>query len=152
MAQTTVNAALGNIKRNYSKEDYNPFKMMEYIYDNCLHQGAGHTVLIVGYSDRFVNESLRAWQHVLVDKKLLKDGDPIPTLSATQEFVTHTGTVLQFKFFKDEAQHQMAFYEATKGVTTLALCSEYKSPDFLNVIREAQADSNVYDFSKNNEK
>jgi len=148
----TLNEVLGNIKRKYPEGDFNPFKTMEYIYQNCLHSGVGNTVLIVGYSDRFVNEIITAWRHVLISEGLLKNGDDIPNLSPLREFKTHTGTVLRFEVFKDSTEHQMKFYETCKECQTVALCNEYKSPEFLNVIREMQSDRNIYDFSKNNEK
>ncbi len=142
----TLKAAVGNIKRKYSTEDFNPFTTMEWIYNNCLHTGAGNTVLIVGHTPRFEKEILTAWQHVMLSLGIMKAGDLQPILEAN-EFVTHTGAVLRFGTYQDNEADMMKFLAAGKESQIVILCSPYRSPDMLNVIREIRVDNLVYDFS-----
>jgi len=140
---------VGNIKRKYSQEDFNPFLAMEWIYENCLHSGVGNTVLIVGYSKRFINDTIKAWKHVLLSKKLLTTSDEQPKLSCN-EFITHTGTILRFEVFSDHESKMMQFSAACKEASIVALFNPYNSPDMKNIIRETVPNSLVYDFSNNN--
>lgn len=141
--------AVGNVRRKYSNEDFNPFTAVEWIYNNCLHTGVGSTVLITGYSKRYRKEIINTWQHVMLSQKIMLPTDLQPILEAG-EFVTHTGTRLRFEEYRDNADDMMNFYEACKSSSIVALCSPYQSPDMLNVIREITVNSLVYDFSQNN--
>lgn len=141
----------GSIKRNYPKGDFNPYKTMSWIYDNALHLGVGHTVLVVGYSKRFSENIIKGWHDAMRERGLLNKGDPLPVLQAN-EFVTHKGTIIRFEGMADNTHMQLKFDEACKTSTIIALCDPYNSPEFKNVIRETTNLKLVYDFSKNNEK
>ncbi len=145
----TLKELVGNVKRKYSTEDFNPFATMDWIYSNCLHTGAGSTVLIVGHSKRFKEDILTAWQHVMLSRGIMKPSDEYPLLQAN-EFITHTGACLRFESFEDVGHDMMRMLAACKESSIIALCSKYNSPDMKNAIREASVDSLVYDFSENN--
>jgi hypothetical protein len=141
--------AVGNVKRKYSTEDFNPFRAVDYIYENLLHTGVGGEVLIVGHTPRFQQEILKAWQHVLLSRGIMSPQDKQPLVIAN-EFRTHTGALIKFKTIPDTSDHMMDFDVACKESTIVALCSPYKCPNMLNIIRETNINGEVYDFSQNN--
>jgi hypothetical protein len=105
--------------------------------------------LLVGYTERYQKEIINAWQHVMISQGIMSPQDTQPRLEAN-EFVTHTGTTLRFEVYRDHAVDMMSFYDACKGASIVAICSEYTSPDMLNVIRETVVDNLVYNFYHNN--
>ncbi|AFK66690.1 hypothetical protein COPG_00094 [Colwellia phage 9A] len=145
----SLKEAVGNVKRKYSNEDFNPFTAVEWIYNNCLHSGTGSTVLLVGYTERYQKEILNAWQHVMLSRKIMVPTDLQPILEAG-EFITHTGARLRFETYRDHAVDMMKFHAACQECSIVALCSPYNSPDMLNVIRETSVNNLVYNFSENN--
>lgn len=151
MSNNTIKQVCGQIKRNYSDEDFNPFKAMTFVYENLLVNGAGNRILIIGHTERFRKSVFKAWCHVLVDKGVLSSNSKVPDLQFNQ-VETHTGEILQFEFLKDDPVHQPHFVDALRGAGALCIFSEYESPDFKNIIMDASNGIRVLDFSKNNVK
>lgn len=149
--RTVLNKAIGNVRKNYSPEDFNPFRAMEYIYDYCLHTGTGNTILIVGHTPRFEKEIVRAWQHVLSDRNMISP-DKLPPLPVHGEYDTHTGATLKFVNFPDVSESDQKLFALMQRATVIVLCSPYKSPEIRNVIRACTSTKLIYDVSQNNVK
>lgn len=147
--RTILNQAIGNIRRNYSGEDFNPFKAMEYVYDHCLFNGAGHTTLIIGHTPRYKDDIVRAWHHVLSDRNMIPS-DKLPPIPHHGEFETHTGAVLKFVNFPDVSESDQKMLELMQRATVIILCSRYNSPEIKNIIRACAPTKLIYDVSGNN--
>lgn len=135
------------IKRKYAQGDFNPFIAMTHVFENCLSRGVGHVVLIAGYSDRFVNDTVKAYYHVLMSKGLTE----MPPI-IDREMVTHTGTRLRFVRFNDDTDSQMSFQTHCQQASIVVLCNKYSSAEMINVVRATNATKMMYDYSRNNQK
>lgn len=138
---------LGKVKRIYAAGDFNPFKAMEHVYENCLSKGDGHVVLVAGYTQRFVEDTIKAYHHVLISRGI----SDLPVVSE-KEMVTHTGTRLRFVKFDDHTDAQLNFERHCKECSIVVLCNPYRSVEMINIIRETNRTTQMYDYSKNNEK
>lgn len=144
----TLSQFIGNIKREYSKEDFNPYSVMLNIYDNMLHVEGGSRVAVVGYGERFEEHIVKAWWHVLSSKGLIEGNRP--PLPIDGHFVTHTGVIIQFVGLKDELQSQVRIQELIDQCRSIALCSKYVEPSIRSAIRASAQIVDIYDFSENN--
>ena len=145
----TLSQVIGNIKRTYTNEDFNPFTAMEFIYDQCLAVGVGKTVTLVGHSERYKNEMVRAWHHVLASRNLISGNvPPMPDRDGYVE--THTGTILRFLGMEDTQEGQVALDNACTLSSSVVLCSKYQHPNLRSVIRGFMDTINIYDVSGNN--
>lgn len=138
---------LGNIKRVYPVGDFNPYKAMDHVYKHCLSRGAGHTVLVVGYTDRFLKDTVKALYHVL-----MSNGHQELPPFFEKEVETHTGTRIRFVKAEDSTHAQMEFQRHCEEASVVVLCNRYKSPEMISVIRETDRITQMYDCSRNNEK
>jgi hypothetical protein len=148
---TRISNIIGKVRRTYSKEDFNPFAAIDYIYNHCLSSGEGHVVSVIGHSERFQNDIVRAFQHVLVHRGIISKDDPIPIPNKLGEVqAVPSKTTLRFVCIPDSPDHQSKFIQTCKESSYVALCNKYESPIFKNVIREKSQTIPLYDFSRNN--
>ena len=152
MEKTDLLKKIGRINKMYTGEKFNPFKAMEYIYDFCLTEGAGSTVTVIGHSDLFRDNIVRAMHHVQRDKSILVEGDTPQYPNRLGEVLTHTGAYIRFINIKDIQDSQNRFTEICKDSSVVALCDKYDEPVLKNIIREQAAVRRIYDFSENNVK
>lgn len=152
MEKTDLLKKIGRINKVYAGEEFNPFKAMEYIYNFCLTEGAGSTVTIIGYSELFRDNIVRAMHHVQRDKGIIVEGDTPKYPNQLGEVLTHTGAYIRFINIKDIQGSQNKFTEVCKDSTVVALCDKYNEPVLKNIIREQAAVRRIYDFSENNVK
>ena len=146
----SLSKAIGNVKRVYTQEDFNPFDAMEFVFDKCLMNGAGHVVLITGWSERFENETLRALNHVMFNRKIIGGDDPVVQPDPTGDVVLENGVTLRFKKIEDHWENHVQFKEQCSQANIVVLCNSYASPDMRNILREQAATKLIYDVSKNN--
>ena len=149
--RTVLNTAIGNIKKKYPNDDFNPFKAMEFIYDHCLHTGTGNTVLIIGHTPRYRDCIVNAWQHVLSDRNMIPN-DKLPPYPQQGEYDTHTGAMLKFVNFQDVSDSDQKMLELMQRATVIVLCSKYNSPEIRNIVRACAPTKLIYDVSENNVK
>ena len=152
MEKTDLLKKIGSINKMYTGEKFNPFKAMEYICNFCLTEGAGSTVTIIGYSELFRDNIVRAMHHVQRDKGIIVEGDTPKYPNQLGEVLTHTGAYIRFINIKDIQGSQNKFTEVCKDSTVVALCDKYNEPVLKNIIREQAAVRRIYDFSENNVK
>lgn len=152
MEKTDLLKKIGRINKMYTGEKFNPFKAMEYIYNFCLTEGAGSTVTVIGHSDLFRDNIVRAMHHVQRDKGILVEGDTPKYPNRLGEVLTHTGAYIRFINIKDIQDSQNRFTEICKDSSVVALCDKYDEPVLKNIIREQAAVRRIYDFSENNVK
>lgn len=148
-SRTVLNKAIGNIRRNYGNEDFNPFKAMEFVYDHCLHTGVGNTVLIIGHTPRFEKDIVKAWHHILSDRNMIPS-DKLPPAPHHGEFDTHTGATIKFVNFKDESASDQAMLRMMQTATVIVLCSKYEAPEIKNIIRACAPTKLIYSVAENN--
>lgn len=151
MEQTTFNAVAGNIKRKYSHEDFNPYLVMLHVYNHLLQSGPGRVVTIIGHTERYQADIVKAWWHVMAEKGHL-DLQQAPPIPLGGQFATHTGTMIRFEYYKDIAGKQVDFQASCKQADNVVLCSDYNSPEFMCIIREQSLLRQVLSFSQNNTK
>ena len=145
--RTLLNQTIGNIKRIFPKGAFNPFSAMEYVFDNCLSNGEGHQVLVLGHSDIFKNNTIRAAFHVMADRGHLAE-DVAPKISAS--IGTKTGTTIKCLAFADDDSTQQAVLEACASATYIVVCDRFESIA-INLILKDYADlASVVDVSQNN--
>ena len=152
MTATTQDAVEGrlttSIKRLYDTDDFNPFNAMGFIYKHLLAGGAGSNVAIVGYGPRFQNHIVNAWHHVLYDMKLASRKHP--PLPVDNRFVTHTGATLHWIELHDQATSQQALQEIVNQHPIVCLCSRYRHPNLLSLIRFHTNTNSLYAMYDNN--
>lgn len=146
----SLSKAIGNVKRKYDQNDFNPFTALEFVFDKCMMNGAGHTVLLVGWSERFQNDTLRALNHVMFSRKMIGGDDPVVQPDRTGDLTLDNGITLRFKSIPDNWQKHVEFKEQCDQADIIVLCSSYACPDMRNILREANATKLVYDVSTNN--
>ena len=147
--RTVLNKAIGNVKKKYPTDDFNPFKAMEFIYDHCLHTGTGNTVLIIGHTPRYQDCIVNAWQHVLADRNMIPS-DRLPPFPIQGEYDTHTGAMLKFVNFPDVSASDQKMLELMQRATVIVLCSKYNAPEIRNIVRACAPTKLIYDVSGNN--
>lgn len=150
MESTDLLKKIGRIDKRYTGNDFNPFKALEYIYNFCLSEGSGSTVTVLGYSDLFRDNIVRAMHHVQRDKGILVEGDTPKYPNGLGEVQTHTGAYIRFINIKDIQASQNRFTEICKDSAVVALCDIYNEPVLKNIIREQASVRRIYDFSGNN--
>ncbi len=152
LESTDLLKKIGRIDKRYTGEKFNPFKALEYIYNFCLTEGSGSTVTVLGYSNLFRDNIVRAMHHVQRDKGILVEGDTPKYPNTLGEVQTHTGAYIRFINIKDVQDSQNRFTEICKDSSVVALCDSYSEPVLKNIIREQAAVRRIYDFSENNVK
>jgi hypothetical protein len=148
MSKNTMSQNIGKIKRHYTHEDFNPFDVMNFVYENCLSGGGGHSVAIVGYSDRFKNSTVSAWWHVMSSRQLLTGTKP--PIPLDNHYTTHTGTVIKFISLPDHQDSQSKYQEIVDDNSQVLLCNKYKHPNLKSITRAHANTIDIYDFSGNN--
>lgn len=147
----SLSSTIGNIKRKYATDNFNPFLAMSFIYDRCLSRGPGTTVLVVGHSKRFQEDIVKAWWHVMADRKILRASKDVRMPEAG--FVTtHTGTRLKFVGIDNKEENVSKFNTEVQEAQIVVVCDKYTSPSIKSVMRFSSSAKNVYDVSTNNPK
>lgn len=147
MTSNTVKSTIGNIKKKYTTEDFNPFKVMEWVYDMGLSGGVGTTVSLVGFTDRFCEDLPRAWWHVMIDRGFI-DNKTAPPIPVAGEFKTHTGAIIKFVKMQDSESNHNAFRTVCETSNIVLLCNKYQSPTIRSISRFYNSTRHIYDFSK----
>ena len=146
MSEKKLSAFIGNIKRIYSKEDFNPFEAMDFVYERCLTMGHGSSVVLIGYSDRFAEHIIPAMHHVMSSRGILKK-PPIPYPVADQ-IESHTGTLIKFANIRND-EHGKMIQELDRA-TIAVLCNQYPNATMKQIIRSKMPTMKIWDASKNN--
>lgn len=142
---------IGNIEKDYTGEDFNPFKALDYIYSYCLCHGSGSVITVVGYGPVFSNKILPALHHVQRDRGLLKGRtNHVDYNSATNEVMTHTGAILHFVGMSDLDKNSEKLINICNESKVVALCSKYEDMTLKSIIRDRANSTLLYDFSSNN--
>lgn len=144
----SLSSLIGNIKRNYPHDDFNPFGVMNFIYDNCLTVSAGLNVTVIGHTERFQKDTVRAWHHVMASRELLT-GAPIPYPEGG-DVTTHTGVVIRFRSVPPGDINHQKMEVLIKSSRYVLLCSRYSSPTMKQVFRAYNNTVDIWDVSKNN--
>lgn len=132
------------IKRVYPTNDFNPFHVMDFLYNTHINLGVGTRILVVGYSERFTSHIGDGLRHAAMSRSL-----EVP--KALDNIVKlHTGAVIEFLVAGDVYLNRQVFEEACDRSTHVALCNKFNSPEFLNIIRDQAATKVIQDFSQNN--
>ena len=66
------------------------------------------------------------------------------------ETTTASGATIRFYTLEDNHKQHMEFHEQCEWSSFMGLCSKYKSPQALNVIRDKAPTVEILDFSENN--
>ena len=144
----TLSQFIGNIKREYTKDDFNPFHVMSSVYNTMLVGGVGSRVAIVGFGERYEEHMVRSWWHVLSSKNLISgDRPPVPVDGL---FTTNNGCVIEFIGLTDTSENQVRFQEIMDRSQIVALCSRYEHPNLKTIIQSHSQTHDLYDFSQNN--
>ena len=146
MSKKTVSSIIGNIKRNYTKDDFNPFMVMDFVYNHCLSRGAGSKVVIVGYGDRFSGSIIPAMHHVMASRKILTS-PPVPYPIAG-EITSHTGCIIRFVNIADSQHEQANIMRELNEADIAVMCKRYSHPVIKQVLRFKNPTMMIYDQSR----
>lgn len=142
---------IGNIKRRYPTDDFNPFKVFDWFTKNKYHLGINSKILVVGFSERFKESIVKGFRDAVRDQGIAPEHVPaIFDFGSYLEATTASGTVVRIMLLQDSGDAHMAFHEQCEWATTLGLCSRYKAPEILNILRDKAPVIDVLDFSQNN--
>lgn len=148
MSEKTLSQLIGNVKKEYTKEDFNPYDVMNYIYDNCLAGGPHSKIAVVGYSVRFQEEIVRAWHHVLKERNLIQGN--LPPAPVDGRVTTHNGVIIQFVGMTDSDTNQQKYQRIMDDFTHVALCNKYVNPNLTSITRFYINTRTLYTFHNNN--
>ena len=146
MSNKTVSSIIGNIKRNYTKDDFNPFKVMDFVYDHCLSMGSGSKVVIIGYGERFSGSIIPAMHHVMASRKILTN-PPVP-YPVADEITSHTGCIIRFINITDSQHEQASIMRELNEANIAVLCKRYRHPVIKQVLRFKNPTMLIHDQSK----
>ena len=149
MSKKTISQIIGNVKKNYSTEDFNPFAAISYIYDYCITDGVGSTIAIVGHTPRFKSQMVKAWQHLMFSRKLIV-GDTPPWPDRLGRFETHTGAIIHFIGINDRHDNVQRINTTLKENQAIVFCSPYHNPGIKCAIHFATNSKKLMDVSRNN--
>lgn len=147
MSENTEIETVGYIKRKYSPDEFNPFKVMEWVYDVGLSGGVGTTISLLGFTDRFCEDLPKAWWHVLKDRGLLLPHTP-PPIPVAGEFVSHTGAIIRFIEMQDSEASHNGFYDVCGKSDIILLCNKYQAPSIRSISRFMSSTKSIYNFSE----
>lgn len=137
-----------NIKKRYPADDFNPFKVFQWFHKNRFHQGSAAKILVVGNSDRFNEFIVKGFRDTFRDAKV--NVPVVVEFGGFLEATTPSGAKVRFLPIEDVNKNHMLFHEQCDWASDVGLCCKYKSPEFLNVIRDKSPTVGIYDFSENN--
>ncbi|NQZ76409.1 MAG: hypothetical protein HRT61_09910 [Ekhidna sp.] len=139
----------GTIKRQYGTDDFNPFSLFQHLYQKHLNLGEGRVCLIVGYSERYQKEIIKAWHHCLRSKNLVKPNQrpPVPLNGYAPSL---QGMTLKFRAFNDDNSNVEEFEQLFKEADVVAMCNKYTHANRINVIRFNEGSTRIIDYSNNN--
>ena len=147
MSENTVKSTIGNIKKKFTTEDFNPFTVMEWVYDMGLSGGVGTKVSLVGFSERFKDHLVKSWWHVMLDRGIITNTTP-PPIPVAGEFKSHTGAIISFIGMEDSESNHTKFRDICETSDIILLCSEYQAPTIRSISRFYNSTKSIYDFSK----
>ena len=132
------------IKRSYPVDDFNPYGVIKYAYDNYVPRGLGTKILVVGYSPRFTGHIGNALRHVTRELQLERPHvfENMTTL--------HSGATMEFLVINDEGKNQQALEDAIDRSTNILFCNKFNCPEILSVVHFKQNLVTFEDFSENN--
>lgn len=150
--EVRISKIIGNIKREFSTEDFNPYLAMEEVFSTCLAGGQGSQVVMIGHTQRFVKSLVPATWHVMRGRGLIKRADdvqlPAPVLNTIN---TYSGAKIKYVKLVDSDEGQATLVKLINESQIICMCSKYKSAALNQVLRANLNVKKILDLSRNNE-
>lgn len=135
------------IKRKYGADDFNPYQVGLWLFENVYFRGPEARVFLVGKTERFNEHIIKGLMDALKDKGVPSDDLPVVgQYNGFVEFTTHHGTVVRIASLED-AQYTHAHFEVhCKWANYIGLCYKYQHPSWLNIVRAYSKTKSMYSF------
>ncbi len=111
-------------------------KAMRFIYKYYQARGVGSVVSIIGHTDQFKNDTIKAWHTMLLEDGLSTE-DSLPVLQDNRH-VTDKGVRLEFKLISDDLTSLESFRSTVSLSNYVCLFSEYRTPIFKGFLKSQE--------------
>ena len=128
-------------------ERFDPYEAIKHIYDHYMVRGSGSVITIMGWTPKFVNDSISSWHKMLVDtNRASSDNVPLPLHG---RHITDKGIVVQFLLCEDSYSQLDKFRSAVTTSDYVCLFSDYGDPAFKGILRTEESQRIISSFTKN---